>query len=152
MTTADLDDMTELLGDPQVMEHYPRPKDRDEAAGWIEWNLRSYATYGYGLWIVETHDGEFIGDCGLIWQQVNDSAHLEVGYHVKTSAQNLDYATEAATACRDHARSQALSSRLVSIIHQHNRASQRVAEKIGMSLDRRLKHSSPIHLVYALDL
>lgn len=149
---ADLDDMADLLGDPQVMEHYPRSKDRGDAAGWIAWNMRNYAEDGHGLWIVETHQGDFIGDCGLTWQKVNGSPHLEVGYHVKSSAQSLGYATEAAAACRDYARSRALSSRLVSIIHLDNRASQRVAEKVGMSLDRTLNHSSPVHTVFAVDL
>lgn len=64
----------------------------------------------------------------------------------------LGFATEAAIACREYARSHALAPRLVSIIHQENRPSQRVAEKIGMSLDCTLTHSSPVHLVYAMNL
>ncbi|SMX87929.1 Acetyltransferase (GNAT) domain-containing protein [Brevibacterium iodinum ATCC 49514] len=32
MTDDDLDDMAALLGDLQVMEYYPHPKDRTEAA------------------------------------------------------------------------------------------------------------------------
>lgn len=152
MSPHDLDDMANLLGDPQVMEYYPRPRERGEAAAWIDWNLRNYAEYGHGLWIIETHDGEFIGDCGLTWQQVDETPELELGFHVKTSAQKLGYATEAATTCRDYARSHALSPRLVSIIHQHNRASQCVAEKVGMSFDRTLHHASPDHVVSAMEL
>ncbi|WP_029416920.1 GNAT family N-acetyltransferase [Brevibacterium aurantiacum] len=152
MSPDDLDEMADLLGDPQVMEYYPRPKDREETATWINWNQRNYAQYGHGLWIIETHDGEFIGDCGLTWQTVNEAAALEVGFHVKASAQNLGFAAEAATACRDFASSHALASRLVAIIHHDNRPSQRVAAKIGMHRDRTLTHSSPIHLVYAMDL
>ena len=117
MSMDDLDDMAHLLGDPLVMEHYPRPKDRREAAEWISWNLRNYAEHGHGLWIIESHGGEFIGDCGLTWQTVDQSPALEVGYHVKTSAQRLGYATEAATACRDYASSHVLAVRIVSIIH-----------------------------------
>lgn len=41
MSTADLDLMASLLGDPAVMEHYPRPKSRQEALAWIEWNERN---------------------------------------------------------------------------------------------------------------
>ncbi|MDN6666478.1 MAG: GNAT family N-acetyltransferase [Brevibacterium sp.] len=152
MSTNDLDDMADLLGDPRVMEYYPRPKSRDEAGAWIDWNLRNYADHGHGLWIIETHDGEFIGDCGLTWQKLDDSVELEVGYHVKTSAQNLGYAAEAAAACRDFARSRALAARLIAIIHQDNLASQRVAEKTGMRVGLALHHSSPIHLVYVMNL
>jgi RimJ/RimL family protein N-acetyltransferase len=31
MTSADIDDMTALLGDPEVMRYYPAPKTRNEA-------------------------------------------------------------------------------------------------------------------------
>ena len=60
-----LDAMTELLGDPRVMTYYPRPKTRDETQRWIEWNKTNYREHGFGLWILETNDGQFIGDCGL---------------------------------------------------------------------------------------
>lgn len=33
--------------------------------GWIEWNRRNYTEHGFGLWVIETHGGEFVGDCGL---------------------------------------------------------------------------------------
>lgn len=49
MSTDDLDEMADLLGDPRVMEYYPHPKDRAEAAGWIIWNQRNYAAYEHGL-------------------------------------------------------------------------------------------------------
>ncbi|WP_354191085.1 GNAT family N-acetyltransferase [Arthrobacter sp. UYCu712] len=132
MTAADLDGMTALLGDPQVMRFYPAPKSQDEAASWIHWNQENYAEHGYGLWIVETHDGEFIGDCGLTWQQVNGAQKLEVGYHVRSDLHGQGYATEAAAACRDYAREHVEATELIAIIHPDNRASERVAEKIGM--------------------
>lgn len=32
-----------------------------------------YARDGHGLWLIETHSGEFIGDCGITWQSCNDT-------------------------------------------------------------------------------
>jgi RimJ/RimL family protein N-acetyltransferase len=132
MTEADLDNMTALLGDPEVMRFYPAPKSRKEATSWIHWNLENYSEHGYGLWIIETHDGEFIGDCGLTWQPVNGAQKLEVGYHVRPDLHGQGYATEAAAACRDYAREHLVAKELIAIIHPDNRASERVAEKIGM--------------------
>ncbi|MFF2346884.1 GNAT family N-acetyltransferase [Pseudarthrobacter sp. NPDC058119] len=132
MTDADLDNMAALLADPEVMRFYPAPKSREEAASWIHWNRKNYAEHGYGLWIVETHDGEFIGDCGLTWQQVNGAQKLEVGYHVRSDLHGQGYATEAAAACRDYARKDLVAQELIAIVHPDNRASERVAEKIGM--------------------
>lgn len=70
MTADDLDHMAALLGDPEVMRYYPAPKTRAQAQAWIDWNVRSYAEHGFGLWVVETHDADFVGDCGLTWQPV----------------------------------------------------------------------------------
>ncbi len=153
MTLADVDLMTRLLGDPTVMRFYPAPKTREETAAWIAWNQANYAEHGYGLWIIESREGEFIGDCGLTWQDVNGVAKLEVGYHVATAWQGRGIATEAAGACRDYARDQVDTSELVAIIHPGNRASGRVAEKIGMRrvADRR-GGRSPAHRVFAMEL
>jgi RimJ/RimL family protein N-acetyltransferase len=132
MTLDDLDAMAQLLGDPDVMRFYPSPKRREEAEAWILWNQDNYGKYGYGLWITETLDGDFVGDCGLTWQEVNGVGKLEVGYHVMISWQGQGLATEAAAACRDFARDHVGARELVAIIHPENRASERVAEKIGM--------------------
>lgn len=133
MTPADLDDLAALLGDPVVMAYYPAPRTRGDAASWIERNQRRYATDGFGLWVIETHEGEFLGDCGLTWQDVNGVATLEVGYHVRADRQGRGHATEAAAACRDLARARVDTTRLVALVHPDNTASRRVAEKIGMS-------------------
>ena len=132
MTHDDLDAMAALLGDPEVMTYYSAPKTRQEALAWIDWNQRNYAGHGHGLWVIETHDGEFVGDCGLTWQPVNESTKLEVGYHVRRDRQGQGYATEAAGACRDFARDVLGATELVAIIHPENLASRRIAEKIGM--------------------
>ena len=124
--------MSTLLGDPAVMSYYPAPKSRDEAAQWIVWNQANYAEYGYGLWIVETHAGECLGDCGLTWQEVNGRSELEVGYHFRADVQGRGYATEAAGACKNFARDELHVPLLVAIIHPENASSRRVAEKIGM--------------------
>lgn len=133
MSASDIDDMAALLGDPDVMQFYPAPKTREQATQWIDWNLRNYAEHGYGLWIVETMDGEFVGDCGLTWQVVNGIRRLEIGYHVRRDLQGLGYASEAAAACRDVARDELGAVELIAIIHPENTASRRVAEKIGMT-------------------
>ncbi|MFC1408974.1 GNAT family N-acetyltransferase [Streptacidiphilus sp. N1-12] len=137
MTEDDLDDMAALLGDPRVMRYYPRPKDRDEALSWIRWNQGLYRQQGFGLWLLTLRaTGEFVGDCGLTPQQVEGVVELEVGYRVRAELQGNGYATEAAAACRDHARDVLDAKRLVAIIRPDNTPSQRVAQKIGLPFER----------------
>lgn len=127
MDDSDLDDIAAMLGDPEVMAFYPSPKTRAQAQDWIDWNKRNYVEHGFGLWLVETRDGEFVGDCGLTWQEVNGTPALEVGYHIRADLQDRGCASEAAVACREFARELG-ESHLVTIIGPANIASQRVAE------------------------
>jgi RimJ/RimL family protein N-acetyltransferase len=153
MTPDDLDDMAGLLGDPQVMTYYPRPKTRAEAAHWIEWNRGLYRTRGYGLWLLATEDGRFVGDCGLTPQPVDGVMELEVGYHVVPALQGRGYATEAAGASREFACAVLGARRLIAIIHPGNKASQRVAEKIGLRPEKRTTvHGGRDSIIYAAAL
>ena len=137
MSADDLDDMATLLGDPEVMRYYPHPKDRAEALAWITRNRERYAQDGFGLWLLtRTDTGEFVGDCGLTLQTVEGTTDVEVGYHVRADLQGRGYATEAAAACRDHARDTLGVSRLIAIINPANVPSQRVAEKVGLAYER----------------
>jgi len=136
MTLDDLDAMAGLLGDAEVMRYYPRPKTRAEARGWIEWNLRNYAEHGYGLWIIETHDGDFLGDCGLTWQEVAGERFLEVGYHVVPERQGRGHATEAAQACVSFAHAELGLAHVIAIINPDNVGSRRVAERVGMRVEK----------------
>ncbi len=137
MTVDDLDQMAALLGDPAVMTYYPQPLDRAGAQGWIDWNQGLYRQRGFGLWIIEEREsGQFVGDCGLTPQEVDGSDEIEVGYRVMTAMQRRGFATEAAEACRAHARDVLGLERLIALIHPENLASQRVAEKIGLRFER----------------
>jgi RimJ/RimL family protein N-acetyltransferase len=61
---------------------------------------------------------------------------LEVGYHIRATLQGRGLATEAAAACRDYARDVLKVDRLIAIIDPQNRPSQRVAEKLGLVVER----------------
>src|SRR3546814_1766266 len=89
MTEADLRDVATLkLGGSR------------SPASWIEWTQRNYEKHGFGLWVIETHAGEFVGDCGLTMQEVEDEWFVEAGWHVRSPLQRQGYATEAAAAVR----------------------------------------------------
>lgn len=137
MTSDDLDVMAQLLGDPDVMRYYPHPKSRDEARHWIDWTLRNYAEHGFGLWVLQSKDtGAFIGDCGLTWQRVDGERLLEVGYHVLPVHQGKGYATEAARACLDQGFDVIGEDRVTAVINPANAPSRRVAEHLGMTVEK----------------
>jgi len=153
MTETDLDAMADLLGNSEVMAFYPRPRDRAEAVAWIAWNQRLYRERGFGLWLVELRQtGAFVGDCGLTPQDVDDTPEIEVGYHVRRALQGRGYATEATAAVRDHARDVLGLARLVAIIHPGNVASQHVAERTGLTLEKEFERHGTRKRLYVRTL
>lgn len=118
---------------------------------WIDWNRQNYVEHGFGLWAVETHVGEFIGDCGLTVQTVEDERLVESGWHVLSSARSRGYATEAAEAVREFARELGVDH-LIAIIRPNNVASQRVATKIGLTLEREVHKNGGPALIFGADL
>lgn len=120
-------------------------------AGWIDWNRRNYADHGFGLWIIETHAGEFVGDCGLTMQEVEGEWLVEAGWHVRSSLRRQGYAAEAAASVRETAR-EAGVAHLIAIIRPDNLASQRVATTVGLAFEREVhKHGGPA-LIFGADL
>ena len=120
-------------------------------AGWIEWNCRNYSQYGFGLWVIETHAGEFVGDCGLTMQEVEGEWQVEAGWHVRSDLRRQGYAAEAAEAVRMVAQKSGME-RLIAIVRPDNVASQRVAAKIGLVLEREVHENGGPALVFGTDL
>ncbi|MER7501831.1 GNAT family N-acetyltransferase [Nonomuraea pusilla] len=115
--------------------------------------MRSYEEHGYGLWIVTVREtGEFAGNCGLTRQNVEGEILTEVGYLVPARPQGRGYATEAALACRDHARDVLGVDRLIAIIHPENVPSQRVAGKLGLTFERTAAYNGSLQRIYSLRL
>ncbi|WP_407669338.1 GNAT family N-acetyltransferase [Nocardioides terrigena] len=121
------------------------------ATGWIEWNLNNYADHEFGLWIIETHSGEFVGDCGLTMQEVEGQWLVEAGWHVRSSLRRQGYAAEAAAAVREAAGDAGIDH-LIAIIRPDNVASQGVAAKIGLALEREIHKNGGPALVFGADL
>lgn len=123
----DAGDVAEMFADPQARRFYPNVT----AEGWIDWNLRNYATHGFGLWVIEHRsEGWFLGDCGLTYQTVEGEELLEVGYHLKERHRGNGYATEAARACVAYAFDQLAVALVCSIVDPENVASIRVASRV----------------------
>ena len=104
------------------------------------WNLKSYKDHGFGLWAAIRRDtGHFAGQCGLALQRnVDGRDEVEIGYLFLRDVWNAGFATEAAIACRDFGFAKLGRDRLVSLIDPANGASKRVAEKVGMSLEKEI--------------
>ena len=58
--------LSDVFADPDARTFYPEMSDSAKVRAWIEWNLRNYDEFGFGLWALELKvSRELIGDCGL---------------------------------------------------------------------------------------
>ena len=133
----DVDELSELLGDAEALALWGEPLDRDGARAWIERNRARYEADGFGRCaVVLRATGELVGDCGLARTTVEGVPEVELGWIVSRAYWGQGIATEAAEAWRDHAFGRLGLDRIVSMVSEENVASRRVAEKLGMTVER----------------
>ncbi len=117
----------------------------------MDWAASSYAKNGHGLWAVEFNEtGLFAGQCGLISQVVEGIPEVEIGYLLKSCYWHHGYATEAAAACRDYGFHALGKDSLISLIRPENTPSRRVAERVGMTIEKKTLHRKIEHFLYRL--
>ena len=150
---SDVDALLGFRGDPEVMRFsITGPETREDIqAKYLPGCLRRYSRDGLGQWaVVRTRDGICVGECGICVQEVDGEKEFEISYRVRRDCWGNGLATEAARACCDYGFKKAGLSRLISIIESENVASIRVAEKMGMRLEKRATfHNIPV-LVYSV--
>ena len=102
MLEDDFEALRRVLGDADIMRHYPYEFDDERIRSWVARNRERYSIFGFGLWAVCRKDtGEMIGDCGLTMQIIDGQIRPEIGYHIRADHQRQGYAKEAAQAVRD---------------------------------------------------
>lgn len=135
LTEQDFDALFAVLGDPEVMQHYPNVLDENKVREWINRNIERYQIFSFGLWaVVLKETGELIGDCGLTMQQIGGKIKPEIGYHIRKDMQKKGYGSEAAKAVRDWAFYNTPFNILYSYMKHTNVGSYRTAMAAGMKI------------------
>lgn len=151
LTLDDLEAMSTLLGDGAALTYWGAPLDREGARRWIERNVERYRRDGFGRCaIVDRSTAELVGDAGLVWTEVEGVREVELGWIVRREAWGRGIATEAGRAWRGYAFERLSLPRIVSMVDEQNIASRRVAEKLGMSVERVALWGGRPHLMYSI--
>lgn len=134
LVEADAPFVLELLNDPGFLANIGDRgvRDLDGARRYIdEGPGASYRANGFGLWLTALKaTGEPIGICGLVKRDGLD--HADVGYAILERHSGKGYATEAAAATLDYARSAIGLETILAITTLDNVPSQAVLAKIGL--------------------
>ena len=133
----DLDAYARISADAETMRHLGdgRPLTRPEAWRQMAFFLGHWQLRGYGLWAAADREtGTLVGRIGLF--NPEGWPGLEVGWLIDCARWGRGLATEGGRAALAYAFSQLGADHVISVIRPDNRASIRVAEKLGMTFER----------------
>ena len=137
----DAETWMEYVTDPIATTFMPNDAGlsyEDWTKHWIAFSIKRYREQRYGLQaLIHKETGAFIGLCGLLLQEVNDTSEVEIGYHLFRKNWGLGYASEAAQMFRDYAFENEQADSVISIIHPLNFQSKNVAKRNGMTLSEK---------------
>ena len=153
LRTSDIDDYAALNADPEVLRYLgggPEPWDRGRSWRHMAFLMGHWQLGGAGMWAVEHRGtGAFVGMVGFAAPE--GWPGFELAWSLARRCWGHGYATEGALAALAYAFTTLEKDRIISLIHPENRASIRVAERIGERLQGRINHFGREMLCYGLD-
>lgn len=151
-TMDDLDALTEVFADPQVLWWQEAPNTREQTRASLARTLERYRADGMAEYaVVLRAGGEVIGSCGPVLREVEGERLPELGWDFRSDHWGRGYASEAARAVLTHVGDLGLP-RIYSFITPDNRRSQGVARRIGMTVERRIVWADLPHDLWARDV
>lgn len=149
---ADLDSLFALYRDPEIRRYFPEGTlTYEETKEELEWFLDGHpAQPELGLWAtIYKETGAFIGRCGLLPWTIEQRSEVEVAYLLDKAYWGQGLATEAAQAIVAYAFERLNLSRLICMMYPENQASVKIAQKIGMTLEKELQDEQGPFLLYS---
>lgn len=117
-----------------------------------QWFNKIYHRYANDLGgmhvLINKETGQFIGQCGILVQEVAAEERIEIGYSILPQYWGQAYASEAAIKCKEIAFENKYADNLISVVHIDNTGSAKVAQKNGMTIEQTLESfkGMPVHI------
>lgn len=134
-TQEDIHPLHQIVSDPDVTRYLPLPDPwpRQKVEIWIARHIEHWNRCGFGWWAVEHRsDSRLAGWCGL--RRLEETDEVEVLFLLGKEFWNKGFATEAAAASLRYGFETIHLAQIIALVLPGNLASQRVIEKLGMTL------------------
>ena len=154
LVLSDLDDLFALYSDPDVIRYIPdAPRTLEEAREELEWFMNGHPrSPELGLWgTIHKETTQFIGRCGLLPWTIDGKDEVEVAFALSKAHWGQGLATEVAQALVQYGFEHLRVSRLICVIDHGNKASIKVATRIGMTFEKEGEDEKGPFLVYAIN-
>ena len=141
LALSDLDGLFMLYSDPEIRQYFPEGVlNFEDTKEELEWHMNGHPRHPeLGLWaVIHKETGKFIGRCGLLPWEIDGKLEIEIAYLLDKKFWHQGLATEAANGIMKYAFRKLHLSRLICLIDPDNIPSRRVAERIGMTLERKV--------------
>ncbi len=146
---ADLAALYQMHRDPLVMATLGGVRSDEETRKYLRVNMEHWARHGFGVWMLRTLvDGIFVGRCAIRHLEVEGRDELELAWALVPERWGQGYATEAARAMVELARTRLGLGDLVALTLPDNLASRRVMERVGGVHERDVVHAELQHVLY----
>lgn len=135
----DLGALFALYRDPETRRYFPDgTRTLAETQEELDWFRKGHPRHPeLGLWAtIEKSSGAFLGRCGLLPWEIDAKHEVELAFLIDKRRWREGFATEAAQAISEYARTVLRIPRLICLILPGNAASAGVARKVGMSFER----------------
>jgi RimJ/RimL family protein N-acetyltransferase len=138
----DLDDLFALCRDPEIRRYFPEGTlTHEETKEELEWFQNGQPDHPeLGLWAtIHQETDQFVGRCGLLPWTIEHRPEVEVACLLAREHCGQGLGTEAARAIGHYGCEHVHLSRLICMVLPGNQASEKVARKIGMTLEREMQ-------------
>lgn len=136
-TGAEAPLLAPILSDPVTMSFWPEPLDERAVEAWVEQNARSFESSGLGRMMVRDRQTDrVLGDCGIVRAEIGGTPENDLGYIIHHPYWGSGLGTECARACLEYGTTRLGLRRVVANMPHDHGASIRVAERLGMKLER----------------
>jgi RimJ/RimL family protein N-acetyltransferase len=149
---ADAEELHVLFSDPLTHTIGSGPfTSLSQTEQWIHNRISTQREHGLCWYALRERDTDaLIGNCGMLKGRTS-YAEPEIGYMIRKTHQGQGFASEAASAVLDECRAVGIE-RVWASIRPHNTASRRIAERLGMRVERTDHDERGALIFYVVDL
>lgn len=152
MKEDDAEALLDIFSDPIAMQYFGVIFDRRRMTEWVRSNLHHQKQHGFSLLtVILKQNGDVIGNCGLETDEIEGQTVVGIGFDFKRAYWRNGYATEAALAILRYGFTQLDFDAISGWIDPENVPSQRVAEKIGMAMERYVMRGTKKYALYRIN-
>lgn len=140
-TMDDLPKLHKIFSDPITMSFWPSAFTYEQSEQWIQRSIENYSKDLGRFAVVLQQTNQLIGDTGILSLEIAGKEENDLGYIISSSYWNHGFGFEAANAVMKYGFEVLKLKRICANMPVEHIRSRKVAEKLGMTLEKHFINS-----------